>query len=96
MPTWRAADTTREIDLVEEVARVAGFERVPAAMPRGAQGGRPPERRGAAAAQVVEALRGAGLSEAATLTLWDTGVPDRLRLAAGRSRAATRSSSRTR
>ena len=28
-------------------------------------------------------LRGAGLSEAATLTLWDTGVPDRLRLAAG-------------
>ena len=31
---------------------------------------------------VVDVLRGAGLSEAATLTLWDAGVPDRLRLAA--------------
>ena len=30
---------------------------------------------------VVDVLRGAGLSEAATLTLWDVGVPDRLRLA---------------
>ena len=42
---------------------------------------------------VVDVLRGAGLSEAATLTLWDTGVPDRLRLAAGRSRGARWSSS---
>ena len=33
MPTWRASDTTREIDLIEEVARIVGLERVPAVMP---------------------------------------------------------------
>ena len=82
VPTWRAADTTREADLVEEVLRVTGIERVPARMPGGSPtGGRlgaeEPLRR-----RVSEILRGAGMSEAATLTLWDTGVPDRLRLAA--------------
>ena len=29
VPTWRAADTTREVDLIEEVARIVGLERVP-------------------------------------------------------------------
>jgi phenylalanyl-tRNA synthetase beta chain len=81
VPTWRAADTTREIDLVEEVARVYDLERVPIRMPGGAPaggrlGGEERLRR-----TVVEILRGAGLSEAATLTLWDAGAPDRLRLA---------------
>ena len=33
MPTWRARDVTREIDLVEEVARVHGLERVPFTLP---------------------------------------------------------------
>src|SRR6185437_10958576 len=33
VPTWRAADTTREVDLIEEVARIGGLERVPAEMP---------------------------------------------------------------
>ena len=33
VPTWRAGDTTREIDLVEEVARVVGLESVPSALP---------------------------------------------------------------
>ncbi|MEZ5101507.1 MAG: phenylalanine--tRNA ligase subunit beta [Thermoleophilia bacterium] len=32
-PTWRARDVTREIDLVEEVARVHGLERVPFTLP---------------------------------------------------------------
>ncbi|HEY2790478.1 MAG TPA: phenylalanine--tRNA ligase subunit beta [Gaiellales bacterium] len=80
VPTWRAADTTREVDLIEEVARIAGLERVPVAMPGGAPGGgrlNPEER---LRRMVVDVLRGAGLSEAATLTLWDTGVPDLLRL----------------
>jgi phenylalanyl-tRNA synthetase beta chain len=80
VPTWRAADTTREIDLIEEVARVYDLERVPIAMPGGAAtGGRLSDderlRR-----LVTDVLRGAGLSEAATLTLWDKDAPDRLRL----------------
>jgi phenylalanyl-tRNA synthetase beta chain len=87
VPTWRAADTTREVDLIEEVMRIAGIERVPAEMPGGhPSGGRLGDdevlRR-----LVVDVLRGAGLTEAATLTLWDTGVPDRLRLAPGDPRA---------
>jgi phenylalanyl-tRNA synthetase beta chain len=86
VPTWRAADTTREVDLIEEVMRIAGIERVPAEMPGGHPGG---GRLGADEVlrrQVVDVLRGAGLTEAATLTLWDAGVPDRLRLAAGDAR----------
>jgi phenylalanyl-tRNA synthetase beta chain len=82
VPTWRMADTTREIDLIEEVARVYDLERVPIAMPGGApRGGRLSDEERLRRA-VVDILRGAGLSEAATLTLWDAGVPDRLRLAA--------------
>jgi phenylalanyl-tRNA synthetase beta chain len=88
VPTWRAADTTREIDLVEEVARICDLERVPIRMPGGApRGGRLGDDERLRRA-VVDVLRGAGLSEAATLTLWDVGVPDRLRLAAADPRRA--------
>ena len=34
VPTWRARDVTREIDLVEEVARVHGLEKIPFTLPR--------------------------------------------------------------
>jgi phenylalanyl-tRNA synthetase beta chain len=83
VPTWRAGDTTREVDLIEEVARIAGLERVPAEMPGGAPAGGRLNDDERLRRAVVGVLRGAGLSEAATLTLWDTGVPDRLRLAGG-------------
>src|SRR4051794_5252202 len=33
VPTWRADDVTREIDLVEEVARVHGIEKIPFTLP---------------------------------------------------------------
>ncbi len=38
-PTWRALDVTREIDVVEEVARIHGLEHVPATLPAGARSG---------------------------------------------------------
>jgi phenylalanyl-tRNA synthetase beta chain len=82
VPTWRAGDTTREIDLVEEVARVVGVDRVPISMPPHAEaigglGDHETFNR-----QLVGVLRGAGLSESVTLGFWDVEMPDRLRLAA--------------
>ena len=41
VPALRRDDVTREIDLIEEVARIDGLERLPATLParRGAAGG---------------------------------------------------------
>jgi len=68
VPTWRARDVTREIDVVEEVAR-AVLDRVPHTMPRRrhVRGRLSTEQR---LRRVVEdVLAGAGLSEAYTWSL---------------------------
>lgn len=62
IPSWRV-DVAREEDLIEEVARIRGYETIPAALPRSLAGlsAEPPsaeiERR------VRQALAGAGFSE---------------------------------
>jgi phenylalanyl-tRNA synthetase beta chain len=68
VPTWRARDVTREIDLVEEVARVV-LERVPHTLPlrRQARGRLTKEQR--LRRLVEDVLVGAGLSEAYTWSL---------------------------
>src|SRR3954453_571178 len=69
VPTWRAVDVTREIDLVEEVARVHGIEKIPFTLPlRSAMFGTldPAQR---LRRQVEDVLVGAGFSEAYTLSL---------------------------
>jgi phenylalanyl-tRNA synthetase beta chain len=68
VPTWRARDVTREIDLIEEVARVHGLEHVPFTLPlRSAMSGRLTKdqrlRR-----LVEDVLVGAGLFEVYTLS----------------------------
>lgn len=71
VPTWRARDVTREIDLVEEVAR-AVLDRVPHTMPlrRHVRGRLSKEQR---LRRVVEdVLVGSGLSEAYTWSLVPT------------------------
>jgi phenylalanyl-tRNA synthetase beta chain len=68
VPTWRARDVTREVDLIEEVARPL-LDRLPYTMPlrRHAQGRLTKEQR---LRRVVEdVLAGAGLSEAYTWSL---------------------------
>jgi len=68
VPTWRARDVTREIDLVEEVARIV-LDRVPTTMPlrRAVAGHLSREQR---LRRVVEdVLVGAGFSEAYTWSL---------------------------
>ena len=63
VPSWRR-DLTREIDLVEEVARLEGFDRLPATLPPGLQGGLEPEQ--TAEGAVRRTLVAVGLFEAWT------------------------------
>ena len=81
VPTWRARDTTREIDLVEEVARVHGLEKIPFTLPlRSAMDGRlTKEQR--LRRLLEDVLVGAGFSEAYTWSFTARDPhPDALRL----------------
>jgi phenylalanyl-tRNA synthetase beta chain len=80
VPTWRARDLTREIDVVEEVAR-AVLDRVPHTMPRRRHvEGRLSEHQ-RVRRLVEDVLVGAGLSEAYTWSLVASDPhPDAIRL----------------
>jgi phenylalanyl-tRNA synthetase beta chain len=80
VPTWRARDVTREIDVIEEVAR-AVLDRVPHTMPlrRHVRGRLTKEQR--LRRFVEDVLVGAGLSEAYTWSLVASDPdPDAIRL----------------
>jgi phenylalanyl-tRNA synthetase beta chain len=72
VPTWRARDVTREVDVIEEVVRVWGLEKVPFTLParREMFGRLTTDQR--LRRLVEDVLVGAGLSEAYTPAL----VPD--------------------
>ncbi len=88
VPYWRRADVTREADLIEEVARLWGLDRLPATLPsrRGATGRLAPPQRLRRRAE--EALVGAGLYEAIGWSFTAPDVPDRLALPADDPRRA--------
>ncbi len=79
-PPVRRDDVTREADLIEEVARIDGLERLPATLPsrRGAYGVLSLEQR--LRRRAVDALVGRGLFEAVGWTFTAPGLADRLRL----------------
>ena len=77
IPSWRH-DIRAEIDLIEEVARMEGFDRLPATLPPGVRGGLEPEQ--AALRGLARALSGAGLHEAWTSAFMDASALDRLGL----------------
>jgi phenylalanyl-tRNA synthetase beta chain len=82
VPAPRRVDVTREVDLIEEVARIDGLEKLPATLParRGAVGLLSHAQRVRRAAE--DALVGRGLHEVVGWSFTDPGLLDRLRLPA--------------
>ena len=80
VPALRRVDVTREVDLIEEVARIDGLEKLPATLParRGAVGLLSHTQRVRRAAE--DALVGRGLHEVVGWSFTDPGLLDRLRL----------------
>ncbi|MFN2488438.1 MAG: phenylalanine--tRNA ligase subunit beta [Actinomycetota bacterium] len=77
-PTFRP-DLRREVDLVEEVARLAGYERLPSTVPSGPAGGL--DRSQAAERRLRWTLAGFGLQEAWTPSFGSSAELDALGLA---------------
>ena len=86
VPTHRA-DNTRPADLVEEIARLHGYDRFPDLVRHGRQGGLTPEQ--LAVRRLREALVGAGLTEAQTLSFIGQDDLDALGLPAQDPRRVT-------
>jgi phenylalanyl-tRNA synthetase beta chain len=83
VPYWRRRDVYREADLIEEVARLAALERLPATIPENRMG-RPggltgPQR---LARRAEDVLVGCGVYEVAGWSFADPRLLDRLRLPA--------------
>jgi phenylalanyl-tRNA synthetase beta chain len=83
VPPMRRRDVTREADLIEEIARIAGLEQLPVTLParRGAYGVLSPVQR--LRRRTVDALVGCGLHEVMGWTFSSPAVLDELRLAPG-------------
>jgi phenylalanyl-tRNA synthetase beta chain len=83
VPPLRRNDVTREIDLIEEIARIDGLERLPATLParRGAAGRLSHAQRARRAAEDV--LAGHGLHEIVGWSFTDPRLPDWLQLGEG-------------
>jgi phenylalanyl-tRNA synthetase beta chain len=81
VPAFRRNDVTREADLVEEVARIDGLEKLPATLParRGSAGRLSTEQR--LRRRAVDALVGRGMYETVGWSFTEAGLADRLRLA---------------
>jgi phenylalanyl-tRNA synthetase beta chain len=73
VPSFRA-DLGREIDLIEEVARVIGMERVPSRLAGLFVSASEPDKAHDDAMRIRRALAGAGFSEARTLTMVRSGT----------------------
>ncbi len=82
VPALRRDDVTREVDLIEEVARIDGLEHLPATLParRGAAGRLTHPQRVRRAAE--DALVGRGLHEIVGWSFTEPALLDRLRLPA--------------
>jgi phenylalanyl-tRNA synthetase beta chain len=82
-PPVRREDIARETDLIEEVARIDGIERLPTTLParRGAYGRLSPQQR--LRRHTLDVLAGRGLYETVGWTFTSPALADRLRLDPG-------------
>jgi phenylalanyl-tRNA synthetase beta chain len=79
IPPWRP-DLTREVDLVEELARLTGFDRIPAHLPTAEMISPPDPPERTVPEAVREVLLGLGLDEVITYSFLDPKSLDRLGL----------------
>ena len=79
VPHWRRRDVTREADLIEEVARLDGLEKIPATIQENRTGlpGRL-SREQQLGRRAEDALTGHGLHEVVGWSFCDPALPDRL------------------
>ena len=80
-PTYRV-DVTREIDLIEEIARLWGYDRVPMTLPSAAAAPLHKAPKESAADRIREVLTGAGYTELVNYSFISPAAPDGLGLAA--------------
>ena len=80
VPVTRFLDVTREIDVIEEIARIYGLENVPSLLSVGSGGGLTAAQR--VRRTVADACLGAGLTEAQTLSYLPADTPAKLGLGA--------------
>ncbi len=80
VPYWRRDDVTREVDLIEEVARVWGLDKLPSTLPSRRDSYGLLTREQQLRRRAGDALVGAGLSEALGWSFQSPDVARRLRL----------------
>jgi phenylalanyl-tRNA synthetase beta chain len=88
IPSYRV-DMEREIDLVEEICRLNGFDKVPATMPRAAVFSDRPSRHLQLQRQVRDYFVAAGFAEIISFSFIAPGAADRLMLSVDDPRRAT-------
>ncbi len=73
-PLYRAGDIEREIDLIEELARIMGYDRIDSTMPKIARSEILADHAGEFKYQAEEILVGCGMMEVVTFSLVDPGM----------------------
>ena len=79
VPTFRS-DVTREIDLIEEIARVYGYDNIPTTLPKGDIPVPPPNPKTEVHNRIKRFLLAAGMMEAVNYSFCDTNCFDKIRL----------------
>ena len=81
VPTFRS-DITREIDLIEEIARVYGYDNIPTTLPKGDIPVPAPDPKVEVRRRIKQFLLAAGMMEAVNYSFSDPNSFDRIRFAA--------------